>query len=466
MQASRASIGVLNAARWSALDGARLLLLLIVAAFVPEGPVVIGLDDTIERRKGSRIAAKGIYRDPVRSSKGCFVKVSGLRWLSLMVVARVPFARAVWGLPFLTVLCPSERAAAKAGKRHKKLTDWARQALLQVRRWLPGRTIVVVADSGYAVIELGLALIGRAVMISRLRLDARLFEPAPPRQPGQVGRPRRVGRELPKLAAVAEDPDTRWTPVELASRKDGRQHRCEMTSGTAVWYHPGSAPLPLRWVLVRRFDGNRKTEAFFSTDPGHGGRGGAAAVRAPLADGGDVLGGQEASRGRDPAPMVGPRHRPRHADAARPVLAGRAVGRHHPGRGRRHAADGLVPQDRPDLRRRARRDQAADLGGTDFLDVPEPLGQPKITRPHPCSLGRDLGPRGLNGAQGLLPKRPKSQSRAQEGPYRPPSAWRTSRTPTSRAFNDALGELPYRHTSWSPGRGIRSGVLSVAKAPA
>jgi DDE superfamily endonuclease len=258
---------VLNAARWSALEGARLLLLLIVAAFVPAGPVVIGLDDTIERRKGSRIAAKGIYRDPVRSSKDCFVKVSGLRWLSLMIVARVPFARAAWGLPFLTVLCPSERAAGKAGQRHKKLTDWARQALLQVSRWLPGRTIVVVADSGYAVIELCLALVGKAVMISRLRLDARLFEPAPPRRPGQPGRPRRVGGELPKLAAVAENPATRWIPIELASRKDGRKHRGEMTSGTAVWYHPGSEPLPIRWIVVRRFDGNRKIEAFFSTDP-------------------------------------------------------------------------------------------------------------------------------------------------------------------------------------------------------
>jgi DDE superfamily endonuclease len=258
---------VLNAARWSALAAARVLLLLLVAAFVPQGAVVIGIDDTIERRKGARIAAKGIYRDPVRSSKGCFVKVSGLRWLSLMVLARVPFAQAVWGLPFLTVLCPSEHAAATAGKRHKKLTDWARQALLQVCRWLPGRTIVVVADSGYAVIELGLALLGRAVLLSRLRLDARLFEPAPPRQPGRVGRPRRVGRELPKLTAVAEDPATRWISVVLASRKDGRRHRCEMTSGTAVWYHPGSAPLPIRWILVRRFDGNCRTAAFFSTDP-------------------------------------------------------------------------------------------------------------------------------------------------------------------------------------------------------
>jgi len=257
---------LLNAASWSALEGARILLLLIVLAFVPEGPVVIGIDDTIERRKGARIKAKGIYRDPVRSSKGCFVKVSGLRWLAAMVMVRVPFARTVWGLPFLTVLCPSERAAEKAGTRHKKLTDWARQALLQARRWLPGRRIVAVSDSGYAAIELCLALLGKVVMISRLRLDARLFEPAPPRQPGRVGRPRRTGKELPKLSAVAEDPNTTWTPVELLSRKDGKKHRCAITSGTAVWYHPGSDPLPVRWIIVRNFDGNRKTEAFFSTD--------------------------------------------------------------------------------------------------------------------------------------------------------------------------------------------------------
>jgi hypothetical protein len=185
---------VLNAARWSALEGARLLLALIVTAFVPEGPVVIGLDDTIERRKGSRIAAKGIYRDPVRSSKGCFVKVSGLRWLSFMVLARVPFAGSVWGLPFLSVLCPSERAAEKAGKRHKKLTDWARQAVLQVSRWLPGRTIVVVADSGYAAIELCLALLGKVVLVSRLRLDARLAVRAAAATAARSGRQAAAGR--------------------------------------------------------------------------------------------------------------------------------------------------------------------------------------------------------------------------------------------------------------------------------
>ena len=81
----------------------------LIAAFAPTGPVVLGVDDTIARRRGKRIRAKGIYRDPVRSSKDHFVKASGLRWLSLMLLAPIPWAKRVWALPFLTALAPSER---------------------------------------------------------------------------------------------------------------------------------------------------------------------------------------------------------------------------------------------------------------------------------------------------------------------------------------------------------------------
>src|SRR5918911_1035279 len=99
---------VLSAGRWSSRAVAHRLLLLLVAAFVPHGPVVIAIDDTIERRWGAKIKARGIYRDPVRSSHGHFVKASGLRWLCAMLLAPVPWAGCVWGLPFLTVLAPSE----------------------------------------------------------------------------------------------------------------------------------------------------------------------------------------------------------------------------------------------------------------------------------------------------------------------------------------------------------------------
>jgi hypothetical protein len=135
---------VLSRARWSGREAARLLLCLLIHAFAPTGPIVLGLDDTIERRRGRHIKAKGIYRDPVRSSDAHFVKASGLRWISLMLLAPIPWAARVWALPFLTALAPSERYCRERGHRHKKLTDWARQLVLQVRRWLPERELILV----------------------------------------------------------------------------------------------------------------------------------------------------------------------------------------------------------------------------------------------------------------------------------------------------------------------------------
>ena len=114
---------VLNRNRWSGRALARCLLKLLVETLVPDGPVVVGLDETIERRWGRKISARGIYRDPVRSSHGHFVKASGLRWVSLMLLAPIPWAGRVWALPFLTALAPSERFALERGRRHKTLTD-------------------------------------------------------------------------------------------------------------------------------------------------------------------------------------------------------------------------------------------------------------------------------------------------------------------------------------------------------
>jgi len=139
---------VLNRARWDAREVARRLLLHLLAVLLPNGEVVIGIDDTIERRWGGKIKARGIYRDAVRSSHGHFVKTSGLRWLALAVMVPVPFAGRRWALPFLTVLAPSARWSEAQGKRHKALTDWARQAILQTKRWLPDRRVIVAADSG------------------------------------------------------------------------------------------------------------------------------------------------------------------------------------------------------------------------------------------------------------------------------------------------------------------------------
>src|SRR5919204_3130079 len=144
---------VLSQARWSGLALSRMLLRLLIATFVPDGPLVLGVDDTLERRRGAKIAAKGIYHDAVRSSHSHFVKASGLRWICLMLLVTIPWAGRVWALPVLTALAPSERYDAERGRRHKTLTDWARQLLRAVRRWWPDRPIVAVADSTYAALE-------------------------------------------------------------------------------------------------------------------------------------------------------------------------------------------------------------------------------------------------------------------------------------------------------------------------
>jgi hypothetical protein len=244
---------VLNRARWSSLAVARVLLGLVIETFVATGPVVIGIDETLERRRGAKIKAKGIYRDPVRSSRSHMVKASGLRWLCAMVLAEIPWAGRVWALPFLTALCPSERYHRQRKQPHKTLPEWAGQLLGLIRRWLPGREVIVVADSSYAVIELLKQVSGmpEVSLITRLRLDAALYDPAPPRKPGQTGRPRKKGARRPTLQHVLADPQTQWTPVIVNSWYGGGVREVEVCTDTAVWYHSGLPPVTVRWVLIR-----------------------------------------------------------------------------------------------------------------------------------------------------------------------------------------------------------------------
>jgi len=260
---------VLNRARWSSRQLSRILLRLLVQTFVPpDQPVVLGLDDHIERRRGAKIAAKGIYRDPVASSKSFFVKTSGLRWVCLMLLTPIPWAKRTWALPFLTVLAPSERYHQERKLRHKTLPEQARQMLVQVRRWLPQRQIVVAADSSYAVLELLAAAAGLAqpvTVVTRLRLDAALYDPAGPREPGKKGAPRKKGARQPTLAQRLEEPATAWERVSVQWYA-GAVREVELATGTAVWYHTGKPGVPIRWVLIRDPLGTFETQALLSTD--------------------------------------------------------------------------------------------------------------------------------------------------------------------------------------------------------
>jgi len=260
---------VLNRASWSSRAVSALLLHSLLRAFVaPEQPVVVGLDETIERRRGPTIAARGIYRDPVRSSATHFVKTSGLRWVSMQLLAPIPWIGRVWALPFLTVLAPSERYFAQRGRQHKKITDWGRQMILQLRRWLPNRSIVVVADNSYAVLDL-LARCRRLVhpvtMVTRLRLDAALYDPVPIRTCSTIGRPRCKGKRQVTLSTRLTASTTCWETVTV-SWYGATQRLIEVATDSAIWYHAGMVPVPIRWVLIRDPDEKFAPQALLCTD--------------------------------------------------------------------------------------------------------------------------------------------------------------------------------------------------------
>ena len=205
---------MLNRAVWSSRAVAHILFLLLLRHLDHgDGPLIFGIDETLERRRGARIRARGIYRDAVRSSRHQLVKSSGLRWVSLMWLGNVPWAGRHWALPVLTVLAPSSRYYQRQGRRHKKLTDWARQMVIQLRRWLPHRPLVLVGDNGYAVLDLlhcCQSLREPVTLIARLRLDAALYAPAPPREPGQNGRPPLKGPRRPSLKTLLDQDHVTW----------------------------------------------------------------------------------------------------------------------------------------------------------------------------------------------------------------------------------------------------------------
>src|ERR687896_2544608 len=178
---------VLNRATWSARQGSRILLGILITLLVPAGAtIVFGADDTVERRSGRKITAKGCYRDAVRSSKKHVIRCFGLKWVSMMLLVPVPWSRRVWALPFLTTLCWPETKRGR--RRHKTSVDWVRQMMQQVRRWLPGRRLVLVVDGGFAAVSLALACVKNQVaMVSRLRWDAALYHPPDPQPKGKRG---------------------------------------------------------------------------------------------------------------------------------------------------------------------------------------------------------------------------------------------------------------------------------------
>ncbi|CAA9560258.1 MAG: hypothetical protein AVDCRST_MAG87-1525 [uncultured Thermomicrobiales bacterium] len=254
----------LNRDAWSLLAAARLLLGLILAALPPDAPLILAADDTVERRNGRRIDAKGCYRDPVRSSRKHTIRCFGLKWVALAALIPIPWSKRPWALPFLTALCWPEGKGDRL--RHKTSIDWLRQMIAQVRRWHPLRKLILVVDGGFAAVALAASCIRvEATLVCRLRLDAALYHPPGPQPASKRGpKPKKGPRQLSPKQWLSRG-DTPWESIEVAWY-GGRSKVLQVLSRTALWHTSGLDPVAIRYVVVRDPEGEVPGAAFLCTD--------------------------------------------------------------------------------------------------------------------------------------------------------------------------------------------------------
>jgi hypothetical protein len=257
---------VLNRVKWSPMQGARILLNLIMNMVGSMTPLVFFIDETLERRKGPMIKAKGYYRDAVRSSKKVVVKSSGLKWLTLAVSWRFPFSERYFALPFMTVLEPSAKSNKAAKKRHKTTLQWTIQMLIQVVRWLKNTPIILVGDGGFACGELAwMCLKLKISLITRLKMNACLYDFPPLEEPGKRGRKKTKGAKLYSFKEMIGMPDLGWKEIVVEGYGQ-KKKKLKYISNVSLWGADGFRPIPIKWVLVIDPEGEFDPVPLMSTD--------------------------------------------------------------------------------------------------------------------------------------------------------------------------------------------------------
>jgi hypothetical protein len=259
-------------ASWSPLLLSRLLFWLLVRAFLEPGePVVILVDEHLERRKSRKIAYRGLFRDPTRSTAEQVQFTWGVRWLVFALLVRVPWSTRRWALPFLLFPLLSEKACQRLKRKHRTVTEWTALLMRRLRRWTSAE-MILVGDGTYAAVPLAARcrqLAPCVTLVSRLRLDAALYEfPAPP-SPGKRGPKAKKGKRQPKLQDRLTDPHTPWERVQVRWYGQGVR-TLEIATGEALWYRSGHPPQAIRWVLVRSPKGETtpiEPGACFCTEP-------------------------------------------------------------------------------------------------------------------------------------------------------------------------------------------------------
>jgi hypothetical protein len=271
-------------AQWS-LDQVGRVLFMLALPWIPAGQDVLLLgDDTLARKGGKCIALGSMHHDPLRSSRAKPFFSFGHVWVVLAVWVPLPMDRARgFALPILVRLYVGAkrggqtdgRARATTGKRRQAAEaayptearptklELLREMVAVVASWAGSRRICLACDSAYAARTILEDRPGSVQVVSRLRLDAALWSPPPPRRRGQRGRPRRKGRRLPSPKATAGG-CRQWRTGTVAIY--GRTVAVQYFTYTALWY-AALRDQVIRVVVVRDPAGRRQDEAFFCTDP-------------------------------------------------------------------------------------------------------------------------------------------------------------------------------------------------------
>ena len=257
---------VLNRDRWSPLAAAKILLQMLVRMVGENKPLVMFIDETLERRRGPKIKAKGYYRDAVRSSKSVVVKSTGLKWLTVSLSWRFPFSSRPFALPFISVLEPSERSDKAAKRRHKTTIRWTVQVIKWLMRLIKRSDIIFVGDGGFACGELAwLCLKNEICLISRLKMNACLYDFPPDSTPGKRGRKPTRGARFIGFRDMVSKNDLEWKEA-IIEGYGKEKRRVSYISNTALWGADGFLPAPIRWILVIDPEGELDPIPLMSTD--------------------------------------------------------------------------------------------------------------------------------------------------------------------------------------------------------
>jgi hypothetical protein len=225
----------IRAGRWDMAALWRVLAVHAIERFYPDGAVLLDCDDTVYKKTGRKVNGAGVFRDAVHSTRSKVVYAWGLNLVVITLRVTPPWGGCPLGLPI------NVRVHRKGGPSTVAL---AAQMIREIASWLPGRDLHLHADGAYATL-VG-ADLPRTVVTSRLRRDAALYAPAPPRT-GKRGRPRVKGDRLPtppELARAATD----WVDADIDERGTTLARR--LWHRDVLWYKVSPRRL-VRLVVVR-----------------------------------------------------------------------------------------------------------------------------------------------------------------------------------------------------------------------